>query len=148
MAQQESSITTGSLASDPAATGPSAASHLAPPGQHQQQIDAQPMGASMSGLSNAAPSAAASAVANGASDYDLHPHQDCTSAVRDGAPVEMPPMPHVGHQHGDEAVRSAGFEAWGSGGAEPGFSTTAPLLTAAADAGHSCNAGPCGAQSP
>ena len=101
----------------------------------------------MSALSGPAPSAAASVMAHGTTQP--HPHQDCTSAVADGHPAGLHAMrggSGVGTGAGGPGGTGAeGLEIWGSGGAEPGFSSTAPLLTAAADAGHSCTAAPSGA---
>lgn len=104
---------------------------------------AAPPSLSMSALSGPAPSAAASVMAHGTTQP--HPHQDCTSAVADGAPAGLHAMQGGNGGGGPRGTGAEGPEIWGSGGAEPGFSSTAPLLTAAADAGHSCTAAPSGA---
>ena len=99
---------------------------------------AAPPSLSMSAHSGPAPSAAASVVAHGTTQP--HPHQDCTSAVADGQPAEQSTL----EPNSARGARVDGPEILGAHGVEPGFSSTAPLLTAAADAGHSCTAAPSG----
>ncbi len=158
MAHQQSSAATveASLASGQAAEGPSAASHHAPAGALQHHVH-QPVdlpSLSISGPSPPSPSAAASVI-HGTVHPEPHPHQDCLSAIADGPPAWPCPTGRHGAAlgglgkgcptHGTgQGGGSDGAEHWAPGPAEPGFSSTAPLLTAAADAGHSCTAAPSG----
>ncbi|KAK9863385.1 hypothetical protein WJX84_001687 [Apatococcus fuscideae] len=160
MAHQQSSVATveASLASGQAAEGPSAASHHAPAGALQHHVH-QPVdlpSLSISGPSPPSPSAAASVI-HGTVHPEPHPHQDCLSAIADGPPAWPCPTGRHGAARGGlgkgrpthgtgQGGGSDGAEHWAPGPAEPGFSSTAPLLTAAADAGHSCTAAPSGSE--